>query len=249
MISRPIRVAIAVAAMCAAAAAQAQGITSEQAKEILNELKQIRQLIEGQAQGAAPAPALPVSDKVSMALPQAGFSMGRADAPLTMVEFTDLQCPFCQSFHNTVFEDLKKNYIDSGKVRFISRDYPLPFHENAMRAAEAARCGGEQGKFWELRHVMLVNADKLQHDKILDYAKTLKLEAKAFEACLGSGKYRQSIADDIALGNAAGVSGTPTFIVGRVQNGQLDGLRIVGAQPYSEFEAKLQELLAGAPAK
>ena len=247
MINRPICVAVAVAAMLAAAAAQAQGITSEQAKEILNELKQIRQLIAGQAQAAAPAP--PVSDKVSMALPQAGFSMGRADAPLTMVEFTDLQCPFCQSFHNTAFEDLKKNYIDAGKVRFISRDYPLPFHENAMRAAEAGRCAGEQGKFWELRDVMIANADKLQQDKILDYAKALKLDAKTFQTCLGSGKYRQSVADDIALGNAAGVSGTPTFIVGRVQNGQLDGLRIVGAQPYSEFDAKLQELLAGAPPK
>ena len=96
---------------------------------------------------------------------------------------------------------------------------------------------------------MIANADRLQQDKILDHAKALKLDAKTFQACLGSGKYRQSVADDIALGNAAGVSGTPTFIVGRVQNGQLDGVRIVGAQPFSEFQGKLQELLAGVPAK
>src|ERR1017187_2441884 len=126
--------------------AQDQGITRQQADEILNELRQIRQLLEKQnPKAAAPQPQEITRAKLNLE----GFAMlGSKDAPITMVEFTDYQCPFCQRFHLSTFSDLKKNYIDTGKVRFYSRDMPLDFHPNALRAAQAARCGGEQGQFW-----------------------------------------------------------------------------------------------------
>ena len=136
---------------------RADGITSEQAQQILDELRAIRKNLGPRPiapAAAAPAPARPVDDKVSYAFPAGGFSIGRDDAPLVMVEYTDYQCPFCQRFHNTAFVQIKTNYVDTGKLRYVSRDFPLPFHENARRSAVAGRCAAEQGKYWELRHTI-----------------------------------------------------------------------------------------------
>ncbi len=120
-----------------------------------------------QQQNARPAPQTEPDPAKRAKLNLDGFQMlGSKNAPLTIVEFTDYQCPFCQRFHVTTFPDLKKNYIDTGKVRFYSRDLPLDFHANAMQAAEAARCAIEQGKFWELRDVMGANPDKLDLDHL-----------------------------------------------------------------------------------
>src|SRR5215813_13611341 len=139
--------------------AQEQGITRQQADEILNELRQIRQLLErqGKAGGAQP-------EQISRAkLNLDGFAMlGSKEAPVTIVEFTDYQCPFCQRFHVTTFPELKKKYVDTGKARFFSRDMPLiELHSNAMRAAQASRCAGEQNQYWTLREWMSANPDKL----------------------------------------------------------------------------------------
>ena len=224
--------------------AHAEGITSEQAQQILDELKAIRKTLETRpavpAQPAAPAP---VDDKVSMAFPPGGFSVGKENAPLVLVEYTDYQCPFCQRYHNDSFGQIKANFIDPGKVRYISRDFPLPFHENARRSATAARCAAEQGKFWELRHTMIVNANQLQADKLGGYAQAASMDVPKFQACVDSDKYRAAIDKDIAEGSAVGVSGTPSFVLGRVEDGQLKGVRMVGAMPYAQFEAKIQDML------
>ena len=220
--------------------ARADGITSEQAQEMLNELKQIRQLLE-KLQGGQQAQAL--DDKVSYRFRPGGFSMGDAKAPLVMVEYTDFQCPFCQQFHNTAFAQIKANYIDTGKLRFVSRDFPLDFHENARRAATAGRCAAEQGKFWEMRHLMIVNAEQLRPDNLVAYAASLKLDAPKFRSCLESDRFKAQIDQDIAEGEVAGVQGTPSFVIGRVENDKLEGVRLVGAQPYAQFDARIRELL------
>jgi protein-disulfide isomerase len=160
-----------------------------------------------------------------------------------LIEYTDYQCPFCQRYHNDSFAQIKANFIDTGKIRYISRDFPLPFHENARRSATAARCAAEQGKFWELRHTMIVNANQLQADKLGGYAQAASMDVPRFQACVDSDKYRAAIDKDIAEGSAAGVSGTPSFVLGRVENGQLQGVRMVGAMPYAQFEAKIQDML------
>lgn len=240
--------ALAAAFMAAAVPARADGITSEQAQQILDELKAIRKALEqggGQAGQPAPAP----DDKVSFAFPAGGLSEGKADAPLVLVEYTDYQCPFCQQFHNTAYPQIKTNYIDSGKVRFVSRDFPLDFHENARRGAYAARCAAEQGKYWELRHAMIVNASQLQQDKINSYAANVKMDVAKFQSCIAGDKYKAAIDKDIAEGMAAGVNGTPSFVLGRVVDGKLTGVRMVGAMPYEQFDAKIQEMLAQAAAK
>ncbi len=227
--------------LAAAPLASADGITSEQAQDIINELKQIRQTLEKmqtpQQQAAAP------DDKVSYQFSKGGFSMGDAKAPLVLVEYTDLQCPFCQQFHNTAFAQIKANYIDTGKVRFVSRDFPLDFHENARRAATAGRCAAEQGKYWEMRHVMIVNAEALKAENLATYAGTVKIDVAKFKSCLESDKFKAQIDQDVAEGGVAGVSGTPSFVIGTLENDKIQGVRMVGAMPYAQFDAKIQEML------
>jgi protein-disulfide isomerase len=171
--------------------------------------------------------------------------MGRSDAPVTIVEFTDYQCPFCQRYHVTVFDQIVKNWVDTGKARYVSRDFPLPMHENAASAALAARCAGEQDKFWEMRHGLIVNANQLGADRYTALAADLKLDAPRFAQCLAEKRYNPQIQQDMMDGEAAGVSGTPAFIIGRATAAGIDGVRVMGAQPYAAFEAKLKQLLAG----
>ena len=232
--------AMTLALLAAASPVVADGITSQQAQDIINELKQIRQTLEKmQSPQAAPAP----DDKVSYKLSPGGFSMGDAKAPLVMVEYTDFQCPFCQQFHNTAFAQIKANYIDTGKIRFVSRDFPLEFHENARRAATAGRCAAEQGKFWEMRHVMIVNAAQLKPENLASYAGQVKMDVPKFKTCLDSDKFKAQIDQDIAEGGVAGVQGTPSFVIGKLDHDKLEGVRVVGAMPYAQFDAKIQEML------
>lgn len=248
----------AMVAQDASSAARAEGISARQAdtlirqnSEVLEELKQIHKLLEQQlaTQPRAQSAALPaVDEKVRVHVTPGGFEVGSANAPLTLIEYTDYQCPFCRQFHTGTYEEIKKNYIDTGKLRFISRDFPLDMHDNAPRAALAARCAADQGKFWELRQVMIVNANQLQMPNLLAYAADLKLDVDKFSDCVASEKYKPDIVTDLAEGRAAGVSGTPTFILGRMTDGYIDGIRIVGALPYAMFDAKMQSVI-GAAAK
>jgi len=238
---------VSAALLAGTSLARADGMTSEQAQEMLNELKAIRQAVEKmqppQQQAAAP------DDKVSYKLAPGGFSMGDAKAPLVMVEYTDFQCPFCQQFHNTAFAQIKANYIDTGKIRFVSRDFPLDFHDNARRAATAGRCAAEQGKFWEMRHVMIINASALKEDNLTTYAGNIKIDVPKFKSCLDSDKYKAQIDKDIAEGGVAGIQGTPSFVIGRLDNDKLEGVRLVGAMPYDQFDAKIQQMLEQAGKK
>jgi protein-disulfide isomerase len=175
-----------------------------------------------------------------------GYAIGKPDAPLTMIEFTDMQCPFCRQFHLTTFDQLKKNYIDTGKLRYVSRDFPLEaIHPLALTSAKAARCAGEQGKFWELRHQVMLNNAQLNPQMIGTLADDLKLEMPAFRACTDqTARFEADIRKDIADGTSIGVSGTPSFVVGRSTANGVDGVLLVGALPYAAFEARFKELLA-----
>jgi protein-disulfide isomerase len=242
---------IALAALVGAPAATAQSqspnppapaqppMTQQQInEEMLKELRQIRQLLERLTQPQqAPQPTTAKLTNLT------GFVMGRPDAPLTLVEFTDLQCPFCRQYATSTFDLIKRNWIDTGKLRYISRDFPLDFHPQAMPAARAARCAGEQGKFWEMRLALVRNAHLLAPDYITRTAGDLKLDAKAFGACIASTKFDAAIQADTLEGNRIGMTGTPTFIIGRTRADALEGPMIVGAMPYATFDAKLRDLL------
>jgi len=216
------------------------GITRQQADEMLKELRQIRQLLE--KQGARE----PDKEQVTHAkLKLDGFEMlGSKDAPYTIVEFTDYQCPFCQRFHVTAYPELKKNYIDTGKVRFYSRDLPLDIHSNALRAAQAARCAGDQGKdqFWRLRDIMGANPDRLDLNNILTFAEGLKLNTGTLKTCIESEKYKNAVQTDVLEAMKIGANATPTFVVGKSTPEGVDGELLVGAMPYPMFQVKLEGL-------
>ncbi|MCX6551938.1 MAG: DsbA family protein, partial [Acidobacteria bacterium] len=221
---RPTWIAVA-ALLCIMAAmpvtADAQGITQQQAEEMLKELRAIRQALERVTQPQAPEPA--PDRRVTLDNPT-GPWLGRADAPLTLVEFTDLQCPYCNRFTTTAFEQIKAAYIDTGKVRFISRDFPLDFHPQAMAAARASRCAGAQGKWWEMRMALLRGAARLSPAFITGAAADLKLDAKLFADCTASTLFDAEIQRDMTEARKVGVEGTPTFVLGRVTPAGLDGV-------------------------
>ena len=217
------------------------GLTRQQGDEILKELRQIRQLLEKQqAKPAQPQEEAPTRAKIT---DLSGVSMlGSKVAPITIVEYTDYQCPYCQRFHVTAFAELKKAYIDTRKVRFFSKDMPLDFHPNAMRAAMAARCAGEQGKFWELRDTMGANPNSLDLEHIVGFAADLKMDTNALRACIDSGKYKERVQNDVLEAMKIGANGTPTFIIGKSVGEGVDGELVVGALPFQMFDLKLKDL-------
>jgi protein-disulfide isomerase len=158
---------------------------------------------------------------------------GNAKSPVMIVEFSDFQCPFCRQAERTV-RDLLARY--PGRVSLAYRDLPLTqIHPQAEVAAEASRCAGEQGKFWEY-HDELFNASDLQPPALLEYARALKLDAKQFEGCLSSDKYKAEVKKDIAAAAQAGVAGTPGFFI--------NGIPLSGAQSLDRFAAFVEEELA-----
>lgn len=181
---------------------------------------------------------------VQLNLPAGEPALGRSGAPLTMVEFTDYQCPYCRRFQAEVWPKLKRNYIDTGKLRFIVRDLPLQFHASAGPAAEAAHCAAEQGKFWPMHEALLGGAEDLAAGGIDRRAAAVGLDPAAFHACLKAQRYAAIIARHVHEADAAGIQGTPGFVVGRVVHGELQGVRVEGALPYEQFNALLHELLS-----
>src|SRR2546428_6821763 len=219
-------------------------IPREQAERLMQEIRQLREVLQQlrAPQPAAAAPQRPADENVKLDL-RGAHAMGRDDAPVTMVEFTDLECPFCRTFHTGTFEQIKRDYIDTGKVRFVTRDFPLDFHANARPAALAVRCAGEQGNFWTMRHSVPVNANALSRDTYFSLARDVGLDMRGFGACFGNEKYRAAVEQDVAAAVAAGVSGPPTFAVGPPMPDGAEGQRIVGSVPYAVLESRIQAVL------
>jgi protein-disulfide isomerase len=185
------------------------------------------------------------SGMVEMRLGALEYALGRPDAPLTVVEFTDYQCPYCRRFQAESWPRFKRDWIDSGRVRFIVRDLPLEIHSAARPAAEAAHCAGEQGRFWRMHDLLLGAHADLGPKGIDGYARAAGLDMSRFQACAAAHKYSADIARNIAEADRLGLTGTPSFIIGRTVNGVLTGQRVLGALPYADFNAGLKELLAG----
>ena len=167
-------------------------------------------------------------------------ALGNKNAKVTIIEFSDFQCPFCKRFHDATWTQLKSTYIDSGKVYFVYRDFPLSFHQNAEKAAEAANCANEQGKFWEYHDIIFKNSQGdgtgLADADLKKYATDLSLDTAKFNTCLDTGKYKAEVSKDQADGSAAGVSGTPSFFI--------NGIQLVGAQPFAAFQQTIDAELA-----
>lgn len=174
--------------------------------------------------------------------------LGNKNAPLTIIEFSDYECPFCKRSFDQLLPELKKNYIDTGKLKLVYRDFPLSFHANAHKEAEAAECARSQGddatyfKFHDqIFNKTTSNGTGLALTQLPVIAKNLGLNVSQFQQCLDSGKFKDEVDKDIADGTAAGVNGTPSWFVGKsTSNGVIDGTLIVGAQPFSAFKAAIE---------
>jgi protein-disulfide isomerase len=226
-----------------------EGISRQQADAILNELRQIRQLLEKQQallarSGASQPNAPPPPQKVQINVDDRWYSIGRADAPVTIVEFSDFQCPSCKKFHADAYAELKKSYIDTGKVRFVSRDLPLErLHPYALKAAEAARCAGDQNKFWEYRSAIFSAGAALNDDVLKKSAEGLSLDTKVFQACLDSEKHKADVQKDVQEAVELQIMATPTFVLARSTKDKLDGVRITGAQSFATLQSTIETLL------
>jgi protein-disulfide isomerase len=161
-----------------------------------------------------------------------GPAKGPENAPITIVEFSDFQCPYCGR-EVPVVERVMKEY--DGKVRLVFRNFPLNFHPNAQKAAEAGACAADQGKFWEMHDKMFGNQQKLAIDDLKGFAKEVGLDAKKFDQCLDSGEKKALVEADSKAGEEAGVSGTPAFFV--------NGIFINGAVPYEQFKDTVEREL------
>ena len=160
---------------------------------------------------------------------------GKENAPVTMVEFSDYECPFCGRHFKQTYSQIIKEYVDTGKVKLVYRDFPLDFHPNAQKAAEAAECAGEQNKYWEMHDKLFENQQALGINNLKQYAKEIGLNTDKFNNCLDSGEMTSEVSKDIQDGQAVGISGTPGFII----NGQL----VSGAQPFSAFKQIIKQEL------
>ena len=173
---------------------------------------------------------------------------GDKNAPVTVVEFSDFQCPFCSRFFRQTLPQLDKEYIKTGKIKLVYRDYPLVrIHPNAFKAAEAAQCAGDQGMFWQMHDRLFANPKSLGEKDLPGHAKSLGLDAAKFKACLDSGQKKAGVRADIADAVKAGVRGTPTFLIGYTEPGKstITGVsRIRGARPFASFKAAIDRLLA-----
>ena len=172
----------------------------------------------------------PVVDVAAAGRPE----RGPKNASVTIIEFSDYQCPFCQKAEDVV-DQVMKTYGD--KIRLVYRDYPLPFHPNARPASEAAACANAQGKFWEY-HAKLFHGDGLEPEKLKTYADQVGLDRKKFDDCLEKKPFKTEIDKDVKDGEKAGVNGTPAFFI--------NGRMLSGAQPFEKFKEVIDDELATA---
>jgi protein-disulfide isomerase len=161
-------------------------------------------------------------------------AIGPANAPVTIIEFSDFQCPYCSRFNTDTLPQILSNYGD--RVRFVYRDFPLTsLHANALKAAEASDCANEQGAYWKYHDLLFKNQSALDDASLKSYAASLGLDTGVFNQCLDSDKYISEVQKDYQDGVTAGVQGTPSFFV--------NGMPLTGAQPYSAFQAAIEAAL------
>lgn len=201
-------------------------------KDIKNELKEMRGEINNIQTAILGKKKAPVRNVKFGEKP----ILGKNDAKVAIIEFSDFQCPYCNRHNIQTLPKLKKQYMDIGKVKYVMRDFPLGFHRQAKPAAIAANCAGEQGKYWPMHDKLFENARKLKRELFIGLAKELELDEKKYVSCLDDPKQAVSVEKDMAYGESLGVSGTPAFFIGNIENGIMTNVRpLSGAQPYERF--------------
>ena len=174
--------------------------------------------------------------------------MGQADAPITIVEFTDYQCPFCRRHATGTFTQIKNDYVETGKVRYVVRQFPLKaIHPQAVKASEASLCAGDQGQYWEMHHRIFNQTKSFSQEEWVRHAEALSLDMDTFNDCLKSGQKAPKVEQDLKDGTALGIRGTPGFFIGRTDPNDPNKFKAVeflkGAYPFPRFKQLVDKLL------
>ncbi len=215
----------------------------------LAEIKGLLILQARQAPALAPTqPPGPTPENPTVVSIEGGAIKGEKNAKVTLVEFTDYQCPFCSRHFRDTMPQIDNDYVKTGKIRYVLREFPLEaIHPLAFKAAEAANCAGDQGKYWEMHDRLFGNQNALAAEQLPRHAQAVGSDAAKFKSCLESGKYAAKVRKDMADAQKAGVTGTPTFFIGLTDpmGSEIKAVRkIVGAQNYAAFKAAIDTLLA-----
>ena len=218
-------------------------------ERLLKELEEIKKLLQ-EKQPLAVMPGKPTAPSpISLNVHGEPFR-GDGRAKVGMMEYSDFECSFCGKYAREIYPKIDKDYIQTGKVKYFFRDLPAPEHANALLAARAARCAGEQGKFWEMHDLLFVAQSALAEPDLASHAQALGLEAGKFGECLSSGRYSNNIRMSIAGARRIGIYGTPAFLVGTVTEDG-DFLRttnvLLGGESLEMLKSSLDELLAPPP--
>ena len=172
------------------------------------------------------------------------YPLGNEKAKVAIVEFTDYQCPFCLKHNNKTLPLIKKQYIDSGKIKYIVKDYPLGFHNLALSAALSTRCAGKQGKYWDMHDLIFANQRALKENVFTTFAAQLSLDMTLFAECLKDTAMKGLIENDMTEAEAIGVQGTPAFFLGKVKDNRLVKVKaLYGAQSFKSFSRVLDSLI------
>lgn len=217
-------------------------------QQIRRQLAEIKQLLEGRA---APPPAAPTGPDVAGRVIDLGANpvKGARTASLTLVEFTDYQCPYCARHVRDTWPQLEREYVATGKLRYATLDLPLErIHKLAFKAAEATHCAEQQGKFWQMHDRLFAHPQALE--PWTAHAEALGLDVAAFDACLQGDLYAAAVRRDMATAAKLGADGTPSFILARTDPNdptKVLGIAFIeGAQPFASFEAAIDAALAEA---
>jgi protein-disulfide isomerase len=220
-----------------------------QVAEMQKDLAEIKKLLQEGAPAPAPA-ARPQQPAFQEQVISIGTSptKGKSDAPVTIVEYSDYQCPYCARVYRDTLSLIQKEYIDTGKVRFVMRENPLEtIHQDAMNASQAALCAGDQGKYWEMHNLIFDNQRELRVENLKNYAGTIDIDTAVFNECLDGKKHVETVRRDLASGAKLGVRGTPGFVFGLTDPDDSDKVKMMkflrGAQPVTSFRATIDELL------
>src|SRR6267378_1767641 len=206
-------------------------------QQIITRLDELKQLLQANAQ---PAP------RISSLSVRGETFRGDSGAHVAIIEYADFECPYCGEYERKVFPQILSDYIEPGKVKYFYRDLPLPMHARAFPAARAARCAGEQGKYWEMHDSLFAKQMALSAPALLDRAQTLGLDKAKFTECQSSEKYTADIQKNLSDAQNMQIEGTPTFFIGVVESGGDVTIkkRFQGAAPFDVFKTQLDALLA-----
>jgi len=170
-------------------------------------------------------------------------SLGSARAPITIVEFSDFECPYCKRFHDDVLPSLKKNYIDKGLVRFVHKDLPLPFHAYAREAAEAARCSRDNSQYWRTYAALFANQDCFGCKGVSTIAKGAGISSATLGTCQKVRTASKAVNSNLSEARIQGIRATPSFVIGSSQGERHTGVVVEGAMPWAQFKVLIDTAL------